>query len=92
MSASLSERCRQDSEIAKSLTTCDSGASPLRDRDHVVAVLEGECLWHAEHPYGEDRIPRQGVNRAGGSPQIVLLNFDGLSWFHVAVARLTKVG
>jgi hypothetical protein len=56
MSASLSQRCRQDSEIPKSLAICDSGASPLRHRDHVTAELDGERLRHHEHPSSEDRI------------------------------------
>src|SRR6185312_11178115 len=68
-SASLSQRCRQDSEIPKSFAICDSGASPLRatattSRRNSMGNAFGMpiILPARTDPH------RQGVNRGGGSP------------------------
>jgi len=59
MSASLSQRCEQDSEIPESLAICDGDASPLRPTAaHVAAELQGESLRRAEHPSCEDESSR----------------------------------
>ena len=70
-SASLSQRCRHDSEIPKSFAICDSGASPLRATATTSRRnSSGKRLRHDEHPSSEDQIlTGQGVNRTGGSPR-----------------------
>lgn len=69
MLSSLSQRCRQDSEIPKSLAIWDSGASPLRAtattsfRNSV-----GKGFGHGDQPSGEDASSQARSQPCRGRP------------------------